>query len=566
MVAVRRWSGSPASSVNTAALWFFYRPRRAAPPRRRGARHPGVHRVELPARRLPGLPAAGNGYAGRSRPSVLPHEQPAAARPAAVFIVLVATGVGVLAANAITLVAALPGPVPGQRPGHLRTGGDRSPVATRCGCWSTRARPTARRRRRAQALPVPELPVRRRRHRHHRLADHAAGAGVLPGAVGRRRRRRHRGAGRRRRPAAGPPRRRRSHDPSTRTPVTVLRYEEHLGRLGANFRVELGDTDQRHTSGRCSPARRTSSTPTSSRRCCASSWSPAGHMLLHSACVTLDGVGVMLSALTDTGKTATVLRLLREHGGLFLSDDMTIVDAGRQRPRCFPKPLTISAHTLRAVQARRPDPAGVAPAAVPEPAALQGRPLARAHAQPASTCRSWGSTRSPRSLVPPPKYSVDRLVPCQLGSSTQVEELFVIERGAPRIADLGRDETVDRMLDEHRRRLRLPAVQVLRARRSPSAGAATAQLRERESGRSSPASSSHVRTPGRRLGHVRLGRRDPAAARPHGAGGEPAEQPGAPTRTPGRAGPGPDWHTGSCRMRFGQGLPRSQRRRPAVPR
>ena len=39
-----------------------------------------------------------------------------------------------------------------------------------------------------------------------------------------------------------------------------------------------------------------------------------GHMLLHSACLDLDGRGVLLSARTDTGKTGTVLRLLRERG------------------------------------------------------------------------------------------------------------------------------------------------------------------------------------------------------------------------------------------------------------
>ena len=76
-----------------------------------------------------------------------------------------------------------------------------------------------------------------------------------------------------------------------------------------------------------------------------------GRMLLHSACVELDGTGVMLSALTDTGKTGTILRLLREHGGRFLSDDMTVIDADGNAC-CFPKPLTISAHTLRAVQRR----------------------------------------------------------------------------------------------------------------------------------------------------------------------------------------------------------------------
>ena len=68
-------------------------------------------------------------------------------------------------------------------------------------------------------------------------------------------------------------------------------------------------------------------------------------MLLHSACVELDGVGVMLSALTDTGKTGTVLRRaarprralpVRRH------DDRR---RARATPCCFPKPLTISAHT-----------------------------------------------------------------------------------------------------------------------------------------------------------------------------------------------------------------------------
>ena len=106
-----------------------------------------------------------------------------------------------------------------------------------------------------------------------------------------------------------------------------------------------------------------------------------GSMLLHSACVSLDGVGVMLSALTDTGKTATVLRLLRDHGGHFLSDDMTVIDAYGNAV-CFPKPLTISAHTLRAVKANELTRQGVAAAAVPVPAALQGRPLARAGAGP----------------------------------------------------------------------------------------------------------------------------------------------------------------------------------------
>jgi hypothetical protein len=49
-------------------------------------------------------------------------------------------------------------------------------------------------------------------------------------------------------------------------------------------------------------------------------------------------------------------------------------------------------------------------------------------------------------IVPPPKYTVDRLVPCRIGSSTAIEELFIIERGTPRLADLGHAETLEQML------------------------------------------------------------------------------------------------------------------------
>ena len=164
-----------------------------------------------------------------------------------------------------------------------------------------------------------------------------------------------------------------------REPVR-LRYEEHLGRLGANFRVDLGDTITVTVGpllARSPHVVYTNVVEALLRFVMVD----RGHMLLHSATISLDGVGVMLSALTDTGKTATVLRLLREHGGHFLSDDMTIVGPDGTAV-CFPKPLTISAHTLRAVHADDLTRAGVAPAAVPEPAALQGRPVDRADAEP----------------------------------------------------------------------------------------------------------------------------------------------------------------------------------------
>jgi dolichol-phosphate mannosyltransferase len=152
----------------------------------------------------------------------------------------------------------------------------------------------------------------------------------------------------------------------------------------------------------------------------------------------------MLSALTDTGKTATILRLLRERGGKFLSDDMTIVDASG-RAWCFPKPLTISSHTLRAVQAQD--------LTSREWRRLQfqsrlhskgGRSFALALAR--FNLPIMGINAVTQLVIPPPKYSVDRLVPAKLTASTQVRELFIIERGSPRLVDLEAAQTLEQML------------------------------------------------------------------------------------------------------------------------
>jgi dolichol-phosphate mannosyltransferase len=225
--------------------------------------------------------------------------------------------------------------------------------------------------------------------------------------------------------------------------ATTIRYEEHLGRLGANFRVELGPPISIEVGpllARSPHVVYTNIVEALLRFVMVS----RGRMLLHSACVSLNGVGVMLSALTDTGKTATVLRLLRDHGGLFLSDDMTVVDE-HGTAVCFPKPLTISAHTLRAVKATDLTPG--------EWRRLQfqsrlhskgGRSLALTLSR--FNLPIMGINAITQRIVPPPKYSVDRLVPCRIGTAARVEELFVIERGAPAIRELDHASTVERMI------------------------------------------------------------------------------------------------------------------------
>jgi hypothetical protein len=224
---------------------------------------------------------------------------------------------------------------------------------------------------------------------------------------------------------------------------TVIRYEEHLGRLGANFRARLGEricvevgpllAHSEHVvyTNIVEPLLRFAMIA-------------RGRMLLHSACVEINGIGVMLSALTDTGKTGTVLRLLREHGGRFLSDDMTVIDA-QGNAWCFPKPLTISAHTLRAVRAND--------LTRGEWRRLQiqsrlhskgGRSLGIALSR--FNLPIMGINALTQMLVPPPKYSVDRLVPCRMTSATRVRELFIIERGPSRLADLDRQSALDQLI------------------------------------------------------------------------------------------------------------------------
>jgi glycosyltransferase involved in cell wall biosynthesis len=224
---------------------------------------------------------------------------------------------------------------------------------------------------------------------------------------------------------------------------TVIRYEEHLGRLGANFRATLGERTEVEVGpllARSSHVVYTNILEPLLRFMMVS----RGRMLLHSACVELDGIGVMLSALTDTGKTGTVLRLLREHGGKFLSDDMTVIDA-EGNAYCFPKPLTISAHTLRAVNADDLTRSEWRRLQVQSRLHSKGgRSIGMALAR--FNLPIMGINALTQILIPPPKYTVDRLLPCRMTSATRVRELFIIERGEPRLADLDHPSALTQLL------------------------------------------------------------------------------------------------------------------------
>lgn len=220
-------------------------------------------------------------------------------------------------------------------------------------------------------------------------------------------------------------------------------YAEHLGRFGANFHIALGEpivVTVAPALARSPHVVYTNVLEALLRFVAVSK----GAMLLHSACVELAGVGVLISAETDTGKTGTVLRMVRELGARFLSDDMTVLYPDG-RAGCFPKPLTISHHTLRAI-------------GNDELSRREWRRLrwqSRLHSKEGRQFAMllsrlnipiMGVNALTQRLVPPPKYTVDRLLPCEIIPETTVSELFIISRGPFGSGELRRADAMRTLL------------------------------------------------------------------------------------------------------------------------
>lgn len=236
--------------------------------------------------------------------------------------------------------------------------------------------------------------------------------------------------------------RRRTRVTQYATPAAVW-YQEHLGRLGADFSLEMGDTIKVVVGpmlARSPHVLYTNIIEALLRFVMVS----RGYMLLHSACLELDGRGVILSALTDTGKTGTILRLLRENESKFLSDDMTILGPDGIA-LTYPKPLTISQHTLRAVQAGD----------LTKKEWRRLRVQSRLHSKEGRGIGTrLGEMNIPimslnaltQYVVPPPKYDVDRLVLCDHTRSVRVEDLFIIERNEYAVTELESSTLLDELI------------------------------------------------------------------------------------------------------------------------
>lgn len=169
-----------------------------------------------------------------------------------------------------------------------------------------------------------------------------------------------------------------------------------------------------------------------------------GYALMHGACLAFGTRALFITARTDTGKTTTVLQTLHRDPDAcrFLSDDMTIF---RRDGTVFsyPKPLTISQHTLHAV--------GGAPLSASEKGFLQLQ--SRLHSREGRQAGMWLShNKMPAAtlsaivqwLIPPPKFMVDRLVPgTRYADSAQLTQLVLIERGPTLERPLSEAQKVD---------------------------------------------------------------------------------------------------------------------------
>jgi putative flippase GtrA len=169
-----------------------------------------------------------------------------------------------------------------------------------------------------------------------------------------------------------------------------------------------------------------------------------GAVLLHAASVATERGALLMSAKTDTGKTSTLLRLLMQHPWAFMGDDMAILQPDG-RVLSYPKPMTLSSHTMNAVNERSlPFADRVMLAIRSRLHSRQGRSIGQAIGRlpvPIVTINA-----AVQLVVPPPKYHVTSLVDCELASEAPMDAIILMERGTPELQSVELEGTLDQLL------------------------------------------------------------------------------------------------------------------------
>ncbi len=228
-----------------------------------------------------------------------------------------------------------------------------------------------------------------------------------------------------------------------------MRYREVFGHVGFEVGIKMGDTVDVTASPvlKMSPHVLYTNVVEPILR-----WTfvKKGYALVHGATIAFGNSAYMITARTDTGKTTTLLKILayqRRTGdrAAFLSDDMTIVSPDGTA-MTYPKPLTISHHTLHAVNA---DTLNFRERLVlPFQSRIHSRSgrkfamlISKTH-MPAATINMFT-----QMVVPPPKYFVEKLVPnVKLTSKANLTGMFIIERGQEQILPIENGQAMEVLL------------------------------------------------------------------------------------------------------------------------
>jgi putative flippase GtrA len=233
---------------------------------------------------------------------------------------------------------------------------------------------------------------------------------------------------------------------ATSGPTRRVRYVELAGNLGFAMDITLGDQIDVIASPplRYSPHVLYTNVVEPILR-----WTfvKKGYALVHGACIATGENAYMVTARTDTGKTTTMLRVLAQQRratdrASFLSDDLTLV-ARDGSVLCYPKPLTISHHTVRAINTalltRQEQ------WVLPFQSRIHsrsGRRFAFLLTQtqlPVATINTLVQL-----LVPPPKYPVQRLVPTvKMARGARLTGMFIIQRGGQGNSVLEHEEAME---------------------------------------------------------------------------------------------------------------------------
>jgi putative flippase GtrA len=227
--------------------------------------------------------------------------------------------------------------------------------------------------------------------------------------------------------------------------TTHKRYDEGLGRFGFAVDISWRETIDIVAAPmlRYSPHVLYTNVVEPTLRWC---FVTRGYALAHCACIAVNGNAHLITARTDTGKTTTILKLLDRHPASFLSDDLTLI-APDGRVLMYPKPLTVSRHTVASVRTpllkRRERLALVVQSRIHS---RSGRLFAKLIARlrlPAATINAIV-----QFIIPPPKYDIERLVPgVDLAAEAQIHGFAVIERASGDDCRLLPEEAVDVLVE-----------------------------------------------------------------------------------------------------------------------